>query len=60
MKRFIVFSLMLILGIWLIGNDTWQSIFGGLLIFMAGGISGEDSAKEKNKLSDHLRKETKR
>lgn len=60
MIRFTAFIAMLVCGIWLIDNDTFQSVFGGLLILLAGGMAGEDSAKEKNKLSDHLRKETKR
>lgn len=60
MIKFIGFMALLVCGIWLTDNDTWQSAVGGLLIFLAGGMVGEDSAKDKNKLSDHLRKETKR
>lgn len=60
MIRFIGFVALLVCGIWLTDNDTWQSFVGGLLIFIAGGMVGSDDAANKNKLSDHLRRETKR
>lgn len=60
MIRFIGFVALLMCGIWLTDNDTWQSSVGGLLIFLAGGMVGSDDAAHKNKLSDHLRRETKR
>ncbi|EDJ1279849.1 hypothetical protein GE594_10325 [Salmonella enterica] len=60
MIKFLGFTALLVLGIWLTDNDTWQSTIGGLLIFLAGGMVGSDDAERKNKLSDHLRKETKR
>lgn len=59
MLRFFTFASLLVTGIWLTDNNTWQSVLGGLLIFIAGGIMGEDDAKQKNKLTDHLRKESK-
>ncbi|QRV71220.1 hypothetical protein U136B_020 [Escherichia phage U136B] len=60
MIKFIGFVALLVCGIWLTDNDTWQSAVGGLLIFLAGGMVGSDDATNKNKLSDHLRRETKR
>lgn len=60
MIRFIGFVVLLMCGILLTDNDTWQSAVGGLLIFLAGGMVGIDDAANKNKLSDHLRRETKR
>lgn len=60
MIRFIGFVALLMCGILLTNNDTWQSAVGGLLIFLAGGMFGENEAKKENKLSDHLRRETKR
>ena len=60
MIKFIGFMALLVCGIWLTDNDTWQSTVGGLLIFLAGGMFGENEAKKENKLSDHLRRETKR
>lgn len=60
MIKFLGFTALLVLGIWLTDNDTWQSTIGGLLIFLAGGMVGSDDAERKNKLSDHLRRETKR
>lgn len=59
MIKFLGFTVLLVLGIWLTDNDTWQSTIGGLLIFLAGGMVGSDDAERKNKLSDHLRRETK-
>lgn len=60
MIKFIGFMALLVCGIWLTDNDTWQSTVGGLLIFLSGGMIGSDDAANKNKLSDHLRRETKR
>lgn len=60
MIKFIGFMALLVCGIWLTDNDTWQSTVGGLLIFLAGGMFGSDDAERNNKLSDHLRRETKR
>nr|DAH97851.1 MAG TPA: hypothetical protein [Caudoviricetes sp.] len=60
MIKFIGFMALLVCGIWITDNDTWQSTVGGLLIFLAGGMVGSDDAAKKNKLSDHLRRETKR
>lgn len=60
MIRFIGFVALLMCGILLTDNDTWQSAVGGLLIFLAGSMVGSDDAANKNKLSDHLRRETKR
>lgn len=60
MIRFIGFVALLMCGILLTNNDTWQSAVGGLLIFLAGGMVGSGDAANKNKLSDHLRRETKR
>lgn len=60
MIKFIGFMALLVCGIWLTDNDTWQSAVGGLLIFLAGGMVGSDDAANNNKLSDHLRRETKR
>ena len=60
MIKFICFMALLVCGIWLTDNYTWQSTVGGLLIFLAGGMVGIDDATNKNKLSDHLRRETKR
>lgn len=60
MIKFICFMALLLCGIWLTDNDTCQSTVGGLLIFLAGGMVGSDDAANKNKLSDHLRRETKR
>lgn len=59
MIKFLGFTVLLVLGIWLTDNDTWQSTIGGLFIFLAGGMVGSDDAERKNKLSDHLRRETK-
>ena len=60
MIRFIGFVALLMCGILLTDNDTWQSAVGGLLIFLAGGMVGSDYAANQNKLSDYLRGETKR
>lgn len=60
MIKFLGFTALLVFGIWLTDNDTWQSTIGGLLIFLAGGMVGSNDAERNNKLSDHLRKETKR
>lgn len=60
MIKFICFMALLVCGIWLTDNNTWKSTAGGLLIFLAGGMVGSDDAANKNKLSDHLRRETKR
>ncbi|EDW9075433.1 hypothetical protein AV691_004287 [Salmonella enterica subsp. enterica serovar 4,[5],12:i:-] len=60
MIKFLGFTALLVCGIWLTDNDTWQSTIGGLLIFLAGGMVGSSDAERNNKLSDHLRRETKR
>lgn len=60
MIKFLEFTALLVCGIWLTDNDTWQSAIGGLLIFLAGCMVGSNDAERNNKLSDHLRKETKR
>jgi hypothetical protein len=44
MIRFIGFVALLMCGILLTDNDTWQSAVGGLLIFLAGGMVGSDYA----------------
>lgn len=59
MKTTLIYIALLVAGIWLLDGD-WLATLGGLLIFIAGGIVGEQSAKEKNKISDHLRSMTKR
>lgn len=58
MKTFIIYIVLLVTGVILLDND-WMSVLGGLLIFIAGGIMGDQDAKEKNKISDHFRRATK-
>lgn len=60
MFKFLGFTALLVCGIWLADNDTWRGTIGGLLIFLAGCMVGSNDAERNNKLSDHLRKETKR
>lgn len=59
MKTFIIYIVLLVTGVILLDGD-WLTTLGGLLIFIAGGIVGEQTAKEKNRISDHLRSMTKR
>ena len=47
MIKFIGFVALLVCGIWLTDNDTWQSSVGGLLIFLAGGMVGSDDAAKR-------------
>lgn len=60
MIRHLIIFAMVFLGTMLIDNDTWATAIGGCLLFVAGGMFGENEAKKENKLYDHLRKETKR
>lgn len=60
MIRHLIIFAMVLLGTILIDNDTLATAIGGCLLFVSGVMFGENEAKKENKLSDHLRRETKR
>lgn len=47
MIRHLIIFAMVLLGTMLIDNDTWATAIGGCLLFVAGGMFGENEAKRK-------------